>query len=94
MMLGRLQLVDDWSSDTVAHWLPHFAVDPQIGADAAVNRVLELGGRVNIYPYDTELGRIALVADPSGAAFALIDPTARLEPTMTSIALADDFDDD
>jgi hypothetical protein len=48
---------------------------------------------VNIYPYSTELGRIARVADPFVAAFALIDPTTRLEPTMTSLALADDFDD-
>lgn len=90
MLLGRLQIGDDWPSDVAAHWMPHFAVDLQTGTDAAVNRVLELGGQVNIYPYDTELGRIARVADPFGAAFALIDPTTRLEPTPTSVAWADD----
>ena len=97
MMLGRLQLADDWSSDIAAHWMPHFAVDPQTGTDAAVNRVLDLGGRVNIYPYDTELGRIALVADHSGAAFALIDPTQRLEQatdfTVGSAGSDDPYDD-
>ena len=80
-MLGRLQMNEDWASpDTGAHWLLHFAVDPWTGTDAAVDRVLELGGRVDFDPYDSELGRIARVADPSGAAFALIDPTQRLEP--------------
>ena len=64
----------------------HFVVDPQSGTDATVNRVLELGGRVDAYPYDTELGRIARVADPSGATFALIDPTLRLVPPPTYIA--------
>ncbi len=93
MMLGRLQIDEDWSGGIAAHWMLHFVVDPHIGTDAAVNRVLELGGQVNIYPYNTELGRIARVADPFGAAFALIDPTTRLEPTMTSLALADDLDD-
>jgi predicted enzyme related to lactoylglutathione lyase len=94
LMLGRLQVGGDWSSDIAAHWMPHFAVDPQTGTDVAAGRVLELGGRVNIYPYDTELGRIALVADPSGAAFALIDPTARLELTTSGLAAVDDPDDD
>jgi hypothetical protein len=36
----------------------HFAVDPQTGIDATVDRVLGVGGWVNIEPYDSELGRI------------------------------------
>lgn len=82
MMLGRLQMNEDWASpdDVGAHWLPHFAVDPRTGTDATVDRVLELGGWVDFDPYDSELGRIARVADPAGAAFALIDPTQRLDP--------------
>ncbi|MGH3719771.1 MAG: VOC family protein [Pseudonocardiaceae bacterium] len=82
-MLGRLQLKEEWASpdDIGAHWLSYFAVDPQTGTDAAVDRVLELGGWVDVDPYDSELGRTARVADPSGAAFALIDPTQRFEPT-------------
>ena len=85
-MLARLQMNEDWAREIPAHWMLHFAVDPQIGTDGAVNRVLDLGGRVEIYPYDTELGRIARVADPSGANFALIDPTVRVVPPPTSIA--------
>jgi len=81
-MLGRLQLNRDWAEpDCAARWMVHFAVDPQIGTDAATHRVLALGGRVDIDPYDSELGRIARVTDPSGAAFALIDPTDRIDAT-------------
>jgi predicted enzyme related to lactoylglutathione lyase len=90
-MLGRLQMNADWADPgTGAHWMLYFAVDPQTGTDAAVARVLELGGRVDFDPYDSELGRIARVADPSGAAFALIDPTQRLEPTPITIYLSDE----
>jgi uncharacterized protein len=86
-MLGRLQMNKDWAApETLAHWMLHFAVDPQTGTDATVSRVLELGGRVDIFPYDTELGRIARVADPFGASFALIDPTEQIVPPPTSIA--------
>jgi predicted enzyme related to lactoylglutathione lyase len=86
-MLGRLQMTEEWAAPEIpAHWMLHFAVDPQIGTDDTVNRVLELGGGVDIYPYDTELGRIARVADPCGAGFALIDPTARIVPAPTSIS--------
>ncbi|MGH3772796.1 MAG: VOC family protein [Pseudonocardiaceae bacterium] len=98
-MLGRLQLNDDWAcpDDTGAHWLPHFAVDPRTGTDAAVDRVLELGGWVDVDSYDSEWGRIARVADPSGAAFALIDPTQRLEPATDlpagSARVDDPYDD-
>jgi predicted enzyme related to lactoylglutathione lyase len=72
----------------------HFVVDPRTGTDDAVNRVVELGGQVHIYPYDSALGRIALVSDTSGAAFALIDPTVALEPATNSIGTADDPYDD
>ena len=79
-MLGRLRMNEDWADpNCAAHWLLHFTVASKIGTDAAARRVLALGGRVDIDPYDTELGRIARVADPSGATFALIDPTDRVD---------------
>jgi predicted enzyme related to lactoylglutathione lyase len=98
MMLGRLQMNEDWvAPGTPAHWMLYFAVDPRTGTDAAVNRVLALGGRVDLDPYDTELGRIAWVTDPSGAAFALIDPTRALEPAtdlaVGSARVDDPYDD-
>lgn len=96
-ILGRLQMNQDWAAPEIpARWMLHFAVDPRTGIDAAVDRVLELGGRVDIDPYDSELGRIARVADPSGASFALIDPTARIVPAglVAGSARVDDLYDD
>jgi uncharacterized protein len=98
VMLGRLQMSEDWAApDAAAHWVLHFVVDPRTGTDAAVKRVRELGGWVDIGPYDSELGRIARVADPSGAVFALIDPTTRLEPSPDfaagSAGVDDPYDD-
>lgn len=98
MMLGRLQMNEGWAdSDCAAHWMLHFTVAPQMGTDIAARRVLALGGRVDIGPYDTELGRIARVADPSGATFALIDPTDRVEAATdlpAGSARVDDLYDD
>lgn len=83
--------------DQGAQWLPHFAVDPRMGTDAATEQVLALGGRVDIEPYDTDFGRIARVTDPSGAAFAVIDPTDRVYPTSDVAAgtarVDDPYDD-
>ncbi|MGH8966456.1 MAG: VOC family protein, partial [Actinomycetes bacterium] len=97
-MLGRLQINEDWAPpDSPAHWMLHFVVDPRTGTDAAVNRVHELGGWVEADPYDSPLGRIARVVDTSGAAFALIDPTVRLEPIpdfgLDSAGVDDPYDD-
>ncbi len=97
-MLGRLQMNDTWADPgTPARWILHFAVDPQIGTDAAAARVIKLGGRIDIDPYDTELGRIARVTDPFGASFALMDPTRRIDPATDAdpgSALVDDPYDD
>jgi len=96
-MLGRLQMNDDWAAPgTAAHWMLHFAVNPRTGIDAAVDRVLDLCGGEDTEPYDSELGRIARVADPAGASFALIDPTARIPPAELAAGSArvdDPYDD-
>jgi uncharacterized protein len=54
------------------HWLVYFNVDD---ADAAVERVQAGGGSVMNGPIDIPVGRFAVVADPFGAAFAVIRPT-------------------
>lgn len=97
-VLGRLQMSQDWAPPGIAaQWLLYFTVDPRIGTDTAVTRVRELGGRVDVDPYDTEFGRIARVQDPFGAAFALIDPSRRLESAAElaagSARVDDPYDD-
>jgi predicted enzyme related to lactoylglutathione lyase len=41
-----------------------------------VERVVELGGRVSMQPTTIPVGRFAIVTDPHGAPFAVIDMTA------------------
>ncbi len=56
---------------TPNHWHVYFAVTD---ADAAVAKVTELGGTVLAEPFDTPVGRMALVRDPQGAMFSVIQP--------------------
>jgi uncharacterized protein len=57
------------AEDVPNHWHVYFAV---ADADAAAARVAELGGSVVLEPFDTPAGRIALVTDPQGGAFSVI----------------------
>ena len=51
------------------HWHVYFAV---ADADAAAAKVSELGGSVLVEPFDSPVGRMAVVNDAQGAAFSLI----------------------
>jgi predicted enzyme related to lactoylglutathione lyase len=51
------------------HWLVYFAVGD---TDAAVATVSKQGGNVLAPPMDIEPGRMSVVSDPHGAAFAII----------------------
>ena len=54
------------------HWLVYFTVED---ADAAVATVKSGGGDVRMEPMDIPIGRFAVVADPAGAVFALMQPS-------------------
>lgn len=63
-------IVSQWPSEVPSVWLPYFAV---ADCDAAVGKVQSLGGAVFVPPMDIpKVGRFAVVADPQGAAFAVI----------------------
>jgi predicted enzyme related to lactoylglutathione lyase len=53
------------------HWHVYFAVDD---TDASAAKVTELGGSVMVPPFDTPVGRIAVVQDPQGAVFSIMTP--------------------
>lgn len=57
------------------HWLLYLGADPEKGTDDLVHEAIALGGRVRIDPYDSTLGRVAVLRDPTGARFAVVDPT-------------------
>ena len=51
-----------------AAWTPDFWVGD---ADAAAARAGELGGQIVMGPFDTPVGRTAVLADPVGAVFSV-----------------------
>ncbi|MBQ0825776.1 VOC family protein [Streptomyces tagetis] len=74
-MFGGLAALADDPVETVPRWLPYFAVPD---TDAVVARTLELGGEVPLPATDVEgVGRLARLADPWGARFAVLTPAPR-----------------
>jgi len=67
--VGGIGEIGPTEPDVPAYWGTYFAV---ADTDAAVARVLELGGRVVEPARDSPFGRIAVVADDQGAVFSLI----------------------
>jgi predicted enzyme related to lactoylglutathione lyase len=55
-----------------SHWHVYFGTDD---ADAAAAKATELGGSVIVPPFDTPVGRIAVLSDPQGAIFSVIKAT-------------------
>jgi len=73
---GRAGLMKAQHASVPTMWTPYVRVDD---ADATVARAKELGATVVVPPSDIpEVGRFAFVADPQGAAFAVLEP----EPDM------------
>lgn len=69
------------SMGTPPHWIAYIGT-PDV--DAAARTVKEMGGQVYVPPMDVpKIGRIAMVADPQGAAFGLYRP---LDPPSTPMA--------
>ena len=54
------------------HWHVYFGTDD---ADATAAKAAELGGSVIVPPFDTPVGRMAVLSDPQGAVFSIIKPT-------------------
>lgn len=65
---GVMTMTDAWG-DIPPHWMPYFAVS---SADGSVEKIKQLGGKLFHGPFDTPYGRIAVVADPFGAVFSVI----------------------
>ncbi|HEU0088569.1 MAG TPA: VOC family protein [Pseudonocardiaceae bacterium] len=58
-----------------AHWSVYFGVED---TDAALGRIVDLGGQVLRAAEDTPYGRLAAAADPTGAQFKLVAPNAAM----------------
>lgn len=66
-------------AEVPAHWLIYFAVED---ADATIETARQRGGEIPVGPFDiAEVGRIAVVKDPWGAFFAVIQPDPAQQPS-------------
>ena len=66
---GGMQMGSQFPADVPPNWLTYFVV---ADSDATVAKAKELGGAAIMPGMDTDQGRIAVVADPHGAVFAVI----------------------
>ncbi|MDO0927220.1 VOC family protein [Streptomyces sp. TG1A-8] len=67
--VGRADIGEVFPAEMPPHFLVHFRVADLDDALAAVRR---LGGRLQVPPFGTSYGRVAVVADDQGASFALL----------------------
>lgn len=71
-MIGGVVPVEHRDPSVPSHWLSYFAVTD---CDASAAKATALGGKVIFGPMTMEkVGRMAYVADPQGAIFALFQP--------------------
>ncbi|MDA3647583.1 VOC family protein [Saccharopolyspora indica] len=75
-VLARVSMIREHiTASTHPHWLLYLGVDESVGTDELVRTAIALGGRVRVDPYDSSIGRVAVLRDPTGARFAVIDQT-------------------
>ena len=67
---GGMRQQSERERRTESHWLPYFTVGR---ADGAARQAAQAGGRTLVPPHDIASGRIALLADPQGAEFAVFE---------------------
>ncbi|GAA3001556.1 hydrolase [Streptomyces fulvorobeus] len=72
---GRSLITDAFPAEMPSYFLTYFAV---ADCDRAAETVVRLGGRVTAPPFDIPYGRMAVVQDDQGAAFAVLQPTELL----------------
>ncbi|MFF8770163.1 VOC family protein [Kitasatospora sp. NPDC015120] len=67
--VGGMQPVAEYlAPGTPSHWMTYFSVDD---TDSTVDALVKAGGSVIQPPFDMQAGRMAVVRDPQGAAFAV-----------------------
>ena len=69
------------SDEVPAHWSVYFGVHD---TDAALARIVDLGGSIVLPAEDTPYGRLAAAADPTGAQFKLVAPNEAMPAPASS----------
>lgn len=71
-VVGGMQGLENSPPGSPSHWLTYFCVDD---TDSTVDALVRAGGNVLKPPFDMTAGRMAVLQDPQGAVFAVIDAT-------------------
>ena len=67
---GMMAIDENWPEGIPSHWATYVAV---ANADETVAKITANGGSVKVPPFDAPgVGRMAMVADPAGADFSII----------------------
>jgi predicted enzyme related to lactoylglutathione lyase len=91
-VIGRVRMMPGTPLDVPARWIAHFRTPLDRDFEDALILAHEAGARLRFPAYASQLGRVAMMSDATGARFAIIDPT--LAVTGTGGSGADDpFDD-
>jgi predicted enzyme related to lactoylglutathione lyase len=91
-VIGRARMMPGTSPDARARWIAHFRTPLDRDFDDAVATAHEAGARLRFPAYSSQLGKVAMMSDPTGARFAMIDPSLAVESGGGSGA-DDPFDD-
>jgi predicted enzyme related to lactoylglutathione lyase len=91
-VIGRARMMPGTPMTVPARWVAHFRTPLDRDFDDAVVLAHEAGARLRFSPYASELGKVAVMSDPTGVRFALIDPALAVEHGGGSGA-DDPFDD-
>lgn len=73
---------DEWG-DLPSHWMTYFVV---ADADETASRSRDGGGAVSVEPFDTPVGKIAVLNDPTGCAFSVIAFAGEPDPIEGGVA--------
>ena len=71
-----------YAPGTPNHWHVYFGVDD---ADATAAKAAELGGSILAPPFDSPVGRMAVIADPQGAVFSIIKASAAARLAVAAV---------
>ncbi|MFC5289360.1 VOC family protein [Actinokineospora guangxiensis] len=84
-VLGRLRMGKEFPQGRTPYWMVFFEAAPEIGVDELGRRARRLGGAVAVAPFDSPYGRTAVLRDPRGAEFCVLDRSITVEADITEI---------
>lgn len=91
-VLGRVRMAPGTPVEVPPRWIAHFAVDPGLGFDRTLHVARAAGAKLRFRPYTSTLGKVAVLSDPLGTRFAIIDPALAADWDYRSAA-DDPYDD-